>query len=80
MALVFSKNEWITVTLPPDYEHWSFSDQLLYGTTWAYATREKQLQPEQASQLAEAVVFKRLYPGMIMRPEVEKLIEYIYFS
>ena len=80
MALVFSKGEWITVMLPPDHESWSFSDQLLYSTTWAYATREKQLHPQQASTLAEAVVFKRLYPGMMMKPEIEKLLDYVYYS
>jgi hypothetical protein len=78
MALVFSKGEWITVTLPPDHETWSFSDQILYGTTYAFATREKYFQPDQASQIAEAVVFKRLYPGMMMRPEIEHLLQYLY--
>jgi hypothetical protein len=77
MALVFSKGEWITVPLPSD--QWSFSDQLLYGNVYAYATRERNVSLERACQIAEAVVFKRLYPGTVMNSELEKLISWIYF-
>lgn len=78
MALVFSKGEWITVPLPS--EQWSFQDQLLYGNVYAYATRERNVPSEKASQIAEAVVFKRLYPGTVMNNELEKLISWIYFT
>ncbi len=78
MALVFSKGEWITVPLPPDSITWSFSDQLLYGSVWAFATREKQLDEQRASQIAEAVVFQRLYPGITMSSDMECLYQYLY--
>ncbi len=80
MALVFSKGEWITVALPPDGESWSFSDQLLYGSIWAYITREKQGTAEQASQIAEAFVFKRLYPGMVFSKELETILQSLLFE
>jgi hypothetical protein len=80
MALVFSKGEWITVPLPSDSETWSFSDQLLYGTTFAYATRERKVPLATASQIAEAVVFKRLYPGMKMNESIEKMITWLQFN
>ncbi len=80
MALVFSKGEWITVPLPSDSESWSFHDQLLYGNVFALATREHNVPSETASQIAEAVVFKRLYPGMVMNPELEKLVSWLFLS
>ena len=80
MALVFSKGEWITVSLPPDGEAWSFSDQLLYGSIWAYVTREKHGDIEKANQIAEAFVFKRLYPGMVFSKELESIIQSLLFD
>jgi hypothetical protein len=80
MALVFSKGEWITVPLPSDSESWTFSDQLLFGSTFAYATRERNVPVSTASQIAEAVVFKRLYPGTKMNEPIEKMIEWLQFD
>ena len=80
MALVFSKGEWITVPLPSDQESWSFRDQLLYGNVYAYATRERNVPHDTAIQIAEAVVFKRLYPGTVMNDTLEKLISWLYQS
>jgi hypothetical protein len=78
MALVFSKGEWITVPLPSDSTSWSFSDKLYYGSVWAFATREKGLDAQRASQIAEAVVFQRLYPGITMSADMERLYQYLY--
>jgi hypothetical protein len=79
-TLVFSKGEWVTVPLPPDHLTWSFSDKLYYGSIWAFAIREKHLNEQQASQIAEAVVFQRLYPGITMSPDMQRLLTYLYQS
>jgi hypothetical protein len=78
MALIFSKGEWIMVPLPS--EPWSFCDQLLYGNVYAYATRERNVPADKASQIAEAVVFKRLYPGTVMNQALEKLVSWLHFE
>jgi hypothetical protein len=78
MALVFSKGEWITVPLPSD--QWSFSDQLLFANVYAYATRERNVPAAEATVIAEAVVFKRLYPGTTMNQDLEKLVSWLQFG
>ena len=70
-VLVFSNNSWIHVDIPVGHDpSWSTADMSFYGTMFAAAS---QLFPtERAVSIAEAVVSKRLYPGLVYDKVLER--------
>lgn len=70
--LVFSKGEWIDVELPKGYDpNWTTQDTYYYATIWALAS-SKGFSRQKASQLGEAAVSKRMYPGILFYSQIEK--------
>jgi hypothetical protein len=75
MTLVFCKGEWRQIQMPAGSSY-SFADSLAYANLWAHAVYEKGVKEGIATQLAEAAVFKRLYPGVKFHTGLEeKLLE-----
>jgi hypothetical protein len=73
--LVFSGNEWIEVSLPAGYDpNWTEQDTYFYAVVWGLAFR-KGFSQQKTSQLAEAAVFKRVYPGIQFFDSLEKDLE-----
>ncbi len=63
----FSRNEWITVRVPTSLR----GQELFYAFLWAKLVYEKGMSEQKASILAEATVFKRLYPGLVYGEKLE---------
>jgi hypothetical protein len=61
MRLVFSNGKWVSVPLPID--SWTNEYTWYYSTIYA-ACLEKNKDKEKASSLAEAAVYKRMYPDL----------------
>lgn len=77
MTLVFSKGEWRTIEMPAGTS-FSFADGLTYANLWSYAVYEKGVKGEVATQLAEAAVMKRLYPGVKFHASLEEKLAWLY--
>lgn len=81
MTLVFSKGEWVDVTIPAGQEYvWSDSEKFYYAMTYCFAKNEKGMSEEKSVQLAEGAVMKRLYPGIVYPYSFEKELENLYHS
>jgi hypothetical protein len=63
--VVFSAGRWLQVKLPIGHDPaWTQADTWTYATAFAAAV-QKGLTEKRAEQVAEAVVSKRLYPGLV---------------
>jgi hypothetical protein len=70
--MIFSKNRWTTVTIPRGYDPaWTDSDLWYFATAWV-AADGKGFAAKRCEQIAEAVVSKRLYPGLTFGKELER--------
>jgi hypothetical protein len=77
MQLVFSENEWLEVKVPAGYDpNWTQQDQYFYAVIWALAFR-KGFSEQKASQVAEAAVFKKIYPGIQFFDSLEKDLRFL---
>ncbi len=64
-CLVFSNNIWVSVPIPKGHDpSWTQADSYYYATSYTVA-KEKGFSEKQAVILAEALVSKRLYPGLV---------------
>lgn len=70
-SYVFIKGDWREVSMPAGSSY-SFADSLTFANLWAHAVYEKGVKEEIATQLAEAAVFKRLYPGVKFHTSLEE--------
>jgi hypothetical protein len=76
MVLIFNKGEWISIE-PPVGSSYSFSEALTYGNMWVYAKCVKGMSEQKATQIAEATVMKRLYPGIKFHYQLEEELRMI---
>jgi hypothetical protein len=69
---VFWEDAWHTVELPKsrDVRVWSAACEFVFGLTWIAALKHGK-DAWRAGQLAEAAVFKRLYPGVVFDRALE---------
>lgn len=77
--LVFSAGRWLQVALPVGHDPaWTQADTWTYAVAFAAAV-QKGFAEKRAEQLAEAVVSKRLYPGLVCCRDLESDILRIGF-
>jgi hypothetical protein len=70
--LVFSAGRWLQVKLPVGHDPaWTQADTWTYAVAFA-SGMQKGLTEKRAEQVAEAVVSKRLYPGLQYSRELEE--------
>jgi hypothetical protein len=68
--IVFSNGNWIKVFLPKYKDpSWTNADEMIFATVWVAAKEIKG--DERATQIAEAVVYKRMYPGLLYDKRLE---------
>ncbi len=74
-VVTFSKNEWISVSVPSGLE----GQELYYASMYSLLTRVKGVSQEKAIVIAEAAAMKRLYPGLVygkmLESDLQKLRE-----
>lgn len=75
MVLVRSSEGWQEVTVPES--SWSFPLQNLYGMLFL-RLKEKGLTEQKAAVAAEAIVYKKLYPGLHYDKDLEKVLEGVF--
>jgi len=69
--LVFSKGQWVSVALPMGHDPaWTQADCWTFAT--AFVAAKRVFSEKRAEQVAEAVVSKRLYPGLHYPRELEE--------
>lgn len=72
--IVFSAGSWVSIRLPVGHDPaWTSADKWLFATVFAAA--KQVVSAKRAEQVAEAVVSKRLYPGLCYSRELEGDIE-----
>ncbi len=70
--LVFADNTWKSVSIPKGHDpSWIEADFLYYASCWVLA-ESKGFSEKRSEQLAEALVSKRLYPGIVYDKILEK--------
>ena len=70
--VVFSAGRWLQVKLPVGHDPaWTQADTWTYAVAFA-AGMQKGLTEKRAEQVAEAVVSKRLYPGLVFPRVLEE--------
>ena len=71
-VVVLSGGEWISVRMPCGRDPaWTSTDSWVYAAAFAGAQRAGH-SPEKASILAEAIVHRRLYPGIVYEDRMEQ--------
>jgi hypothetical protein len=63
MRLVFSNGKWVSVPLPID----SWTEEYIWYYSTIYAAclaKHTNISPQKASSIAEAAVYKRMYPDL----------------
>jgi hypothetical protein len=70
-VFTFSRNQWISVKVPLSVQ----GQELYYAFLWAKLVHEKGVSEQKASIIAEATVFKRLYPGLVYGEKLESEIK-----
>jgi hypothetical protein len=75
--VVFSAGEWVSVELPVGRDPaWTPADSWVYAAAFAASQRAGHAAAK-SSVLAEAIVNRRLYPGIVYEATVEKEIKAI---
>ena len=70
--LVFLNDEWVSVAIPKGCDPtWVEADFFYYASCWALAS-SKGFPSHRSQQLAEALVSKRLYAGLVYEKTLEK--------
>ena len=69
--LVFSQNKWVSVEIPEEVN----TDSWYYATLWVEALRRNIPNPQ---KVAEAAVFKRMYPGIKFVKSLEDDLRKLY--
>ena len=74
--LVLSEGEWISVSLPKGRDpSWTVADE--YAFAVAYASAIRRFSETRAVNTAEAIVLRRLYPGLVFDKGLEQDIQSI---
>jgi hypothetical protein len=74
--LVLSEGQWISVSLPKGRDpSWTVADE--YAFAAAYASAIRRFGGARATNIAEAIVFRRLYPGIVFDKGLERDIQSI---
>jgi hypothetical protein len=75
--LVLSEGQWESVPLPVGRDpSWTVAEEYIYAAAYMSAIRQK-IGEKRASQLAEACVLRRLYPGLRFDARTEEDIQSI---
>lgn len=61
-VLTMSKGSWVAVETPTSFQG---GDAFYYACVWAFLVREKGMGPTRATQIAEAAVYQRQFPGLV---------------
>ena len=78
--LVFMGTFWKSVTIPKGVDPvWVEADFLFYATSWA-AAHAAGFSEKRSEQLAEALVSKRLYPGLVYDSVLERDLAKVYMA
>ena len=76
--ILSNTNTWISVAAPKGHDPcWNSSDVWRYSALWVMA-KEKGFSEQRAEQVAEAIVNRRLYPGLVYQKDLENDILAIY--
>jgi hypothetical protein len=80
--LVLSEGQWISVSLPKGRDpSWTVADEYAFAAAYASAIRRFGLAEAsahaRATNVAEAIVFRRLYPGIVFDKGLERDIQSI---
>jgi hypothetical protein len=76
MVLVFSQGEWRRISMPEGLDPlWNSSDKYYYAATFCRASSI--LDVNRAAIVAEAIVNRRLYPGIQYSADLERSITLI---
>jgi hypothetical protein len=76
--LVLSDGQWISVSLPKGRDpSWTVADEYAFAAAYASAIRSFGQAHAKATIVAEAIVFRRLYPGIVFDKGLERDIQSI---
>ena len=67
----FSKGEWIAVQIP---HHFRGAMAMAYGAAWVRA-KEMDMDTHTCSIVAEAIVYQRMYPGLVHAEHVQMMMQ-----
>jgi len=71
--LILSKtNQWIQVAIPDGLDPLWLNGDIFHYAAMFVAAQEKGFSQSRAEQLAEALVNRRLYPGIVYHSDLEK--------
>lgn len=70
-VVVFCKRGFVEVAVPDGMK----GEEYVYGTFLLHLIEEKGVEEKRACVIAEAAVYKRLYPGLVYARELEEDIE-----
>jgi hypothetical protein len=74
--LVLSEGEWISVPLPKGRDpSWTVADEYTFAA--AYASAIRKYEHARATNVAEAAVLRRIYPGLLFDKLLEQNIQSI---
>ena len=74
--LVLSEGQWVSISLPKGRDSsWTVADE--YAFAAAYASAIRKYQHARATNIAEAAVLRRMYPGLLFDKLLEKDIQSI---
>ena len=71
VVVVLCRNQFLEVLVPEGLE----GEEYFYGTLLLHLQQEKGIAAERAKQIAEAAVYKRLYPGLVYGKLLEEDLE-----
>jgi hypothetical protein len=75
--ILSNTNTWIPVTAPKGHDpSWNAADIWKYSTFWV-AAKERGFSAQRAEQIAEAIVNRRIYPGLLYEKSLESDISVI---
>jgi len=73
IRLILSKtNQWLKVPIPNGLDPLWLNEDILHYAAMFVAAEEKGFSQTRAEQLAEALVNRRLYPGIVYHTDLEK--------
>lgn len=75
--LVLSEGQWVSISLPKGRDpSWTVADEYAFAAAYASAIRGLKAHAK-ATTVAEAIVLRRLYPGLVFDKGLEQDIQSI---
>jgi hypothetical protein len=75
--LVLSEGQWVSISLPKGRDpSWTVADEYAFAAAYASAIRGLKAHAK-ATNVAEAIVLRRLYPGLVFDKGLEQDIQSI---